>query len=80
MSTHFKCNNECNKRSSTKDRTNKVCLWEKIKAISLAINGIQKQGIYCVAAGPKVGKSTLVDVGFAIEPCLDAWKNNIPLS
>jgi hypothetical protein len=59
--------------------TNKgLSMGEGLKAISLAINGIQKSRVYTVAAGPKVGKSTLVDVGFVIEPCLDSMQNNIP--
>ena len=49
-----------------------------LKAVSLAINGVQKARTYTVAAGPKVGKSTLVDVGFVVEPCLDAMYNSIP--
>lgn len=44
-----------------------------------AINGVQKGMIYAVGAGPKVGKSTMVDYGFVIEPYLDALENNIPL-
>ena len=35
-----------------------------------AIDGVQKKAIYGVAAGPKVGKSTLVDFGFVIHPIL----------
>jgi hypothetical protein len=55
-----------------------LSMGEGLKAISLAINGVQKSRVYTVAAGPKVGKSTLVDVGFVVEPCLDAMANNIP--
>lgn len=44
-----------------------------------SINGVQKAMIYAVGAGPKVGKSTMVDYGFVIEPYLDALKNNVPV-
>jgi hypothetical protein len=43
---------------------------EGLKTISQAINGIQRGRIYTVGAAPKGGKSTLVDVGFCIEPAL----------
>lgn len=36
-----------------------------------AIGGVQKKAIYVVAAGPKVGKTTLVDMAFVIEPILE---------
>jgi len=55
-----------------------LSMGQGLKAISLAINGIQKGRVYTVAAGPKVGKSTFVDVGFVVEPCLDALENNLP--
>jgi len=45
-----------------------------------AIDGVQKKAIYGVAAGPKVGKSTLVDFGFVIHPILHCIKENIPIT
>lgn len=36
-----------------------------------ALNGIQKKSIYAVAAAPKVGKTTLVDSAFVLEPYLE---------
>lgn len=50
-----------------------------LHALSLAINGVQKGRTYGIGAGPKVGKTTLVDCGFVIEPWLDAVKNNVPI-
>lgn len=44
-----------------------------------AIDGIQKKAIYGVAAGPKVGKSTLVDFAFVIHPILHCLQHNIPI-
>lgn len=41
---------------------------EGLKPLSQAMNDIQRGRIYTVAAAPKGGKSTLVDVGFCIEP------------
>lgn len=41
-----------------------------LQAISRAIGGVQKKKIHSVAAAPKVGKTTLVDNGWVIEPCL----------
>ena len=41
-----------------------------LETISRAIGGVQKGKNYIVGAAPKVGKSTLVDSGFVIEPCL----------
>lgn len=41
-----------------------------LQSISRAIGGVQKKKIYSVAAAPKVGKTTLVDNGWVIEPCL----------
>lgn len=49
---------------------------EGLKAISQAINGIQRGRIYTVGAAPKGGKSTLVDVGFCIEPALYVLTHN----
>lgn len=43
------------------------------------INGVQKGMIYSVGAGPKVGKSTMVDAGFVIEPYLYCKYHDIPL-
>jgi hypothetical protein len=47
-----------------------------LKAISAAINGIQKGRIYTIGAAPKGGKSTFADVGFTIEPCIYVLDNN----
>ena len=41
-----------------------------LKSLDIALNGIQKKAIYAIAAGPKVGKTTLVDFCFVIEPAL----------
>lgn len=41
-----------------------------LKPLDRAIDGIQKRAIYCVAASPKVGKSTFVDFCFMLEPFL----------
>lgn len=43
------------------------------------INGIQKARIYGVAAGSKVGKSTLVDNAFVIEPAIHSIAFNAQL-
>ena len=45
-----------------------------------AIDGVQKKAIYGIAAAPKVGKSTLVDFAFVINPILYCQSNNIPIS
>lgn len=47
-----------------------------LSLIARAIRGIQRAMIYVVAAAPKGGKSTLVDAGFVIAPCLFAIENN----
>lgn len=52
---------------------------EGLKSISQAINGIQRGRIYTVGAAPKGGKSTLVDVGFCIEPALYVLTTNAKL-
>jgi hypothetical protein len=49
---------------------------EGLKIISQAINGIQRGRIYTVGAAPKGGKSTLVDVGFCIEPAIYVLDHN----
>ena len=49
---------------------------EGLKTISQAINGIQRGRIYTVGAAPKGGKSTLVDVGFCIEPAIYVLDHN----
>jgi hypothetical protein len=36
--------------------------------IDKLVGGIQKEAIYGIAAGPKVGKTTFVDSGFVIKP------------
>lgn len=52
---------------------------EGLANVSKSINGVQKGMIYAVGAGPKVGKSTMVDSGFVIEPYLYALEKGIPL-
>lgn len=44
-----------------------------------AIKGVQRAKVYGVAAAPKVGKTTLTDVGFVIEPYIDAIKKGIEI-
>jgi len=44
-----------------------------------AIDGVQKKAIYGVAAGPKVGKSTLVDFAFVIHPILYCLEHKLPI-
>jgi hypothetical protein len=51
-----------------------------LKALDRAIDGVQKKSIYGVAAGPKVGKSTLVDFAFVIHPILYCLEQGIPIS
>jgi uncharacterized protein (DUF1499 family) len=53
---------------------------EGLKTVSQAINGIQRGRIYTVAAAPKGGKSTLVDVGFCIEPAVYVLDNNAKIN
>jgi hypothetical protein len=43
---------------------------EGLEALSRAIGGLQKARIYSLGAAPKVGKSTLADIGFVIGPCM----------
>lgn len=50
-----------------------------LHALSVIINGVQRARNYAVAAGPKVGKSTLVDAGFVIGPWEDAISKGIPI-
>lgn len=52
---------------------------EGLSTISSAVNGVQKARLYGIAAPPKAGKSTLVDVGFFLEPYLYAEENGIPV-
>lgn len=42
-----------------------------IKDFDKAIDGVQRRSIYGLAASPKVGKTTLADLCFVIEPYLD---------
>ena len=51
--------------------TNKgLPMGEGLENISAAINDLQRAMIYVVAGAAKGGKSTLVDAGFVIGPCL----------
>lgn len=45
-----------------------------IKSFTKAIDGVQRRAIYGIAASPKVGKTTLADLCFVIEPYLDYIK------
>ena len=67
-------------KSGQKGANKGLPMGEGLKAISLAINGVQRGRIYTVGAAPKGGKSTLVDVGFALEPCIYALENNAKLN
>ena len=49
---------------------------EGLASIANAINNLQRGRIFTVAASPKGGKSTLVDVGFCIEPALYVLEHN----
>jgi hypothetical protein len=51
-----------------------------LQAIEMAINGIQRGRTFAVGAGPKVGKSTLVDYAFVISPALFVLANNAKYS
>lgn len=50
-----------------------------LEAISTHINGVQRKRYYGVGSPPKVGKSTIVDEGFVIQPWLDALSQDIPI-
>ena len=47
-----------------------------LELLSNAINGVQRGKIFSIAAGPKVGKSTLADYGFVASPAIYAINNN----
>ena len=67
-------------KSGQKGANKGLPMGEGLKAISLAINGVQRGRIYTVGAAPKGGKSTLVDVGFTLEPCIYVLENNAKLN
>lgn len=67
-------------KSGQKGANKGLPMGEGLKAVSLAINGVQRGRIYTVGAAPKGGKSTLVDVGFVIEPCIYVLENNIKVN
>ena len=48
---------------------------EGLTEVSRAINGVQKAMMIGIAASPKVGKSTLVDYAFIIQPYLQSLKD-----
>lgn len=50
---------------------------EGLKSIQSAINGLLRAMIYVIAAAAKGGKSTFVDYGFVIAPCMFVLENNI---
>jgi hypothetical protein len=72
---NFKAAFEAGQKGSNKG----LPMGEGLKSISQAINGIQRGRIYTVGAAPKGGKSTLVDVGFCIEPALYVLTTNAKL-
>jgi hypothetical protein len=45
-----------------------------LQSFTKAIDGVQRRAIYAIAASPKVGKTTLADLCFVIEPYLDYIK------
>lgn len=49
-----------------------------LQSLSRHLNGIQKGMLYTIAAAPKVGKSTVVNYGFVINPWIDAMVKQIP--
>lgn len=49
---------------------------EGLRKVSEAIGGIQKSRSYVVGAAPKVGKTTVVDYGWVIEPAIYVLDNN----
>jgi hypothetical protein len=63
---NFKIAFEAGQKGSNKG----LPMGEGLKTVSQAINGIQRGRIYTVGAAPKGGKSTMVDVGFCIEPAI----------
>lgn len=48
-----------------------------LENLTAAINGMQRAMIYGIAAGAKVGKSTLADAAFVLGPYLYAIENNV---
>lgn len=49
---------------------------EGLKTLEIAIGGVKRAMIYSMAAGPKVGKTTIVDVGWVIEPAVFVLTHN----
>jgi hypothetical protein len=72
---NFKAAFEAGQKGSNKG----LPMGEGLKTVSQAINGIQRGRIYTVGAAPKGGKSTLVDVGFCIEPAIHVLDHNAKL-
>lgn len=52
-----------------------LSMGEGLTEVSRAINGVQKAMMIGIAASPKVGKSTLVDFAFIIQPYLQSLKD-----
>jgi hypothetical protein len=52
-----------------------LSMGEGLTEVSRAINGVQKAMMIGIAASPKVGKSTLVDYAFIIQPYLQSLKD-----
>ena len=56
-----------------------LSLGEGLKQLDATLNGLQRRRIYAVASAPKVGKTTLIDYGFVIQPYLDAMRKQLKL-
>jgi len=41
-----------------------------LKVFNESVNGVQKKSMHVIASAPKVGKSTLIDNAYVIEPCV----------
>jgi len=48
-----------------------------LAALDRHLNGVQKRMIYIIASAPKVGKSTLADYAFLVQPYLHAVRNRL---
>jgi len=50
-----------------------------LQHVSSTLNGLQQGRLYGIASSPKVGKSTIVNYGFVVQPYLYALKHNISI-
>lgn len=50
---------------------------EGLEEVSRSVNDVQRETVYVAAAAAKAGKSTFVDAGFVIGPCLYVIDNNL---